>query len=190
MKREPSSPLLEAVGPFTAFPNVLLDRVMPTLRDTEWRLLCVIMRQTIGWAENGKRKQRDWLSQKQLMARTGRNSAALSAAIDVLVRQRLIDAWDETGELLLTPQERRRYQGRIYYGLCQEVLQRFADEASKTPLRKANTTKETEDKRKIIRKRVEKPSSITVYSGWQKAGQVAAERYFERAALEGDDEQW
>ena len=47
-------------GQFTAFPNVLLDQVMPSLRDTEWRLLCVIVRQTVGWNRDGKPKARDY----------------------------------------------------------------------------------------------------------------------------------
>ena len=28
---------------YTPFPNKLIDEVMPTLRDTEWRVLCVIL---------------------------------------------------------------------------------------------------------------------------------------------------
>ena len=107
--------------PFAAFPCVLIYSVMPSLRDTEWRLLCVVVRQTVGWGANGHRhKRRDWLTQRQLIARTGRNSAAISTALDVLVRRRLVDATDEQGNLLLTPQERRRYRGRLYFSLCFE----------------------------------------------------------------------
>ncbi len=110
--------------PFAAFPCVLIDRVMPTLKDTEWRLICVIVRQTVGWGATGHRhKRRDWLTQRQLIARTGRNSAAISAALDALVRRRLVDATDEQGNLLLTPQERRRYSGRLYFSLCIEGLE-------------------------------------------------------------------
>lgn len=168
--------------PFTPIPSVLIDRVMPTLKDTEWRLICVIVRQTLGWSQNGKRKQRDWLSQRQLMARTGRNSAALSAALDVLVRRRLVNAWDDAGELLLTSQARRKHQGRIYYGLCEQALQHDEQDA-KTPLRKANTTKETRDKRKPLLN--ESPSGLkprdsatpSIYTGWVRASDVAAKRW-------------
>lgn len=181
--------------PFTAFPNALIDGVMPTLKDTEWRLICVIVRQTLGWSDGrGKRKERDWLTQRQLMKRTGRNSAALSGALDALVRRRLVDAWDETGEPLLTPQERRRYRGRIYFGLCRNVLETLGIEAStaqpvKNPLHKANRTKETKDKINIIKKdrkqllkvkapcgRAEQP--LTIHTGWLKAERVASSRYF------------
>ena len=41
--------------PFAAFPCVLIDRLMPTLKDTEWRLICVIVRQTVGWGAGGRR---------------------------------------------------------------------------------------------------------------------------------------
>lgn len=117
-------PRSEFLTPFVAFPSLLIDRVMPTLKDTEWRLLCVIVRQTIGWNAHGHRhKRRDWMTQRQLMARTGRNSAALSNALNTLVRRRLVDATDEEGNLLLTPQERRRYNGRMYLELCQAGIE-------------------------------------------------------------------
>jgi hypothetical protein len=103
----------------TPFPNVLLDEAMPRLRDTEWRLLCVIVRQTLGWHDtsaNG-RKQRDWLTQAQMKRRTGRNSAALSKALDALVRNGLIAVHDERGHPLTTPQQRRGHSGPLFYSL-------------------------------------------------------------------------
>lgn len=36
-------------GGWIPFPRVLVDEVMPDLTDTEWRVLTVIVRQTIGW---------------------------------------------------------------------------------------------------------------------------------------------
>src|SRR6266404_747997 len=82
----------------TPFPNVLIDRIMPTLRDTEWRVLCTVVRQTLGWhSAAGKRKTSDWLTQSQLKRRTGRESAAVSQAIESLVRKGLLCVRDETG---------------------------------------------------------------------------------------------
>ena len=158
---------------------MLLDSVMPELKDTEWRLLCVIVRQTIGWSTGGgQRKNRDWLTQRQLMARTGRNSAALSAALDVLVRRRLVNAWDEAGELLLTPQERRRCRGRVYFGLCREALSGVGKGALKTALRKSKTTKEPSDKKEINKKlKVVTPQNgdtiVRIHTGWTRAGDVS-----------------
>lgn len=64
---------LDPGGGTTPVPVALIDRVMPTLRDTELRVLLVVVRQTLGW-QVGKdpylRKERDWLTQSQLMRRT------------------------------------------------------------------------------------------------------------------------
>ena len=184
MSPKASSELRELIAPFTAFPNAFIDALMPTLKDTEWRLLCVIVRQTIGWSEgNGQRKQRDWLTQRQLMARTGRNSAALSAAIDVLVCRNLIQTWNQEGELLMTAHERRRYRGRVYFGLCHETLQTFLAKPSKNELHKANRTKENKDKKEIIRKtefnREQEISqfAVTLHRGWAQAREIVDQRY-------------
>ena len=165
----------ELLTPFTAVPNILIDEVMPTLKDTEWRLLCVIARQTLGWADkNGKRKQRDWMSQSQLIARTGRNSAALSAALDVLVRENLIECQAESGKLLPTPEQRRKHRGRVYYSLSLERMQ-----PTKTELQKANRTKERENKRNPFY--MEESKNIRLYSGWESASDVVRSRYYQEA---------
>lgn len=112
----------EFQAPFTAFPNKLLDQVMPTLKDTEWRLLCVIVRQTIGWRnEHGGRRRRDWLSRSQLMQRTGRNSEALSKAVDRLVARRLIVVQDEAGHDLPTARQRQRLGHKLFYALHSDL---------------------------------------------------------------------
>ncbi len=108
-------------GGTTPMPNFLLDQVMPTLSDTQWRLLCVIARQTLGWqvgkGKSGQRKQRDWLTHAQLKARTGRASAALCKAVDELVRRHLIEVQDAQGRPLSTPHERRRARSQLFYRL-------------------------------------------------------------------------
>jgi hypothetical protein len=107
------------VVPFTAFPNVLIDHAMPTLKDTEWRVLCVILRQTRGWKDpvSGRRKQSDWLTHRQLMRRTGRASAAICGAINSLVNQGLIIVTDERGVLLQDSRDRQRNGRRLHYRL-------------------------------------------------------------------------
>lgn len=153
----------------TPFPSHLIDQVMPLLKDTEWRILCVIVRQTLGWkvGEGRQRKRSDWLTQSQLKARTGRETAALSQAIDTLVRRGLIEVRNDEGEPLLSPEERRRSHGRLFYRLCPGVLQnpgpgagetnaraepagkseqdtsKTEHSCSETEFRKANITKET-----------------------------------------------
>jgi len=110
----------------TPFPNQLIDDVMPRLNDTQWRVLCVIVRQTMGWYDRhtGSRKVRDWLTQSQLKARTGRNAQALAAAIDLLGKQGYIVVEDESGNPLHSPQNRRAYRGRCYYRLADAWLRR------------------------------------------------------------------
>lgn len=106
----------------TPVPNFLLDKIMPRLRDTEWRLLSVIVRQTRGWqSENGERKEADWLSHFQLKRRTGRSGAAVSHGIDALVRRRLIIVRDLSGQTLQTPADRRRSRSRLSFSLNPEI---------------------------------------------------------------------
>jgi len=105
-------------GGTTPVPNFLLDRVMPRLTDTEWRVLCVIVRQTFGWHLGpGKRKQSDWLSHYQLKRRTGRQSAAVSRAIDRLVKRGLITVRDSHERLVSSTAARRRSKSHLLFSL-------------------------------------------------------------------------
>jgi phage replication O-like protein O len=99
-------------GGTTPFPNQLLDGAMPHLTDTEWRVLCVVVRQTFGW-----QKRSDWLSHAQLKRRTGRQSAAISRAIDRLVRAGLLTVTDRFGRPLGTSEMRRRSHDRLVFSL-------------------------------------------------------------------------
>jgi hypothetical protein len=156
--------LLQKLGT-TPFPNVLLDDLMPTLKDTEWRLLCVIVRQTLGWQRqeqtqnSGARRQFDWLTHRQLRNRTGRASEAVCKALDSLVRKGLIEVWDENDQPLLTPQARRRYGGRMLFRLGFSARSAGKSEmaVSKTEIRKPKTTKETSTK--LLPKGSESPGS-------------------------------
>ena len=140
-------------GGTTPVPNRLLDLVMPGLRDSELRVLLVVVRQTLGWQASpgaAQRKERDWLTQSQLMRRTGRASEAVARAVDGLVRGGLIDVLDRTGTPLTTPAERRRHLGRLYYR-----LRPGADAVPDGPKRpktehaKPNITKERRHKNRI-----------------------------------------
>ena len=105
---------------WTAFPNDLLDSWMPQLRDTEWRILCIIVRQTIGRTErtSGARKSVDWLTHSQLKTRSGRASSAVSAAVDRLIRIGLIKVTNDAGKELISSRQRRRSRGRLYFRLA------------------------------------------------------------------------
>ncbi len=163
----------------TPVPNDLLDKVMPTLRDTELRVLLVVVRQTLGWRDGpdpSRRKERDWLTQSQLMRRTGRASEAVSAAVDELVRAGLIEVQDRWGRPLVTLAERRRFLGKLYYRLRPE-LGKDCPCLPESEHAKPNTTKETETQKyradqRIVDKPVEKPFVIRA-RGWKRAGRTS-----------------
>jgi hypothetical protein len=171
-------------------PNDLLDGAMPGLRDTELRVLLVVVRQTRGWQEGPdpkQRKERDWLTQSQLMRRTGRASGAVSRAVDALVRGGLIDVLDRAGAPLMTPMERRRHLGRLYYRLRRRPDAGRGIGQHKTEHAKPHTTKVSKYKNigiknQTVDKAVENPVSSLVRirtRGWERVtypGEHVSER--------------
>ncbi len=177
----------------TPFPNHLLDEAMPYLKDTEWRLLCVIVRQTRGWQHKDarQRKTSDWLAQAQLVKKTGRDRAALSRALDFLVQHRYVEVRSESGKLLQSPAERRQCKSRLFYGLHprwlvpssarpQELKSEYQTATSNSLLKhdrakseyhrapKANTTKETLTKENVTKEVHEKSlrdSAVEIFHG-------------------------
>ena len=183
-----SSPLFSATTPV---PNALLDQVMPILRDTELRVLLVVVRQTRGWQDgpsSAQRKERDWLTQSQLMGRTGRGSGAVAHAVDALVQASLIEVQDRAGTPLKTAAERRRHLGRLYYRLgpasasievkvaksklSENMRESVRRSIPKIAHAKSHTTKETENKINIgPHKNVDKSvdnSLIIRTKGWER----------------------
>ena len=150
---------LSDLGAFVPFPTILLDEQMPKLKDTEWRLLCVVVRQTLGWQTAKGRKRRDWMTQRQLIGRTGRNSAALSAALDALVRKNLVECLDSKGEPLTTPQQRRNHRGRVYFALAARLLEKEVVSISQRVTSVDNTP------------------TMRVYAGWTKVGAIFQKQY-------------
>jgi phage replication O-like protein O len=72
---------------WTKTPNELVDRLMPTLGDTELRILLFLVRQTAGWNRPGSAVT---LTYRTLTARTGRRSEAVSNALRSLAAKGLI----------------------------------------------------------------------------------------------------
>jgi hypothetical protein len=72
---------------FTKAPNLLFDRLLPTLKDTELRLLLVLIRETSGWNREGRTVN---LSSQTLKLRTGRESEAIAKALSALVARGLL----------------------------------------------------------------------------------------------------
>lgn len=73
--------------PWTKLPNILVDKLLPDLKDTELRILLVLIRSTIGWQSN---RRAIVLSYRTLQAKTGRRSEAIANALHGLERRGLI----------------------------------------------------------------------------------------------------
>lgn len=77
----------------TQIPNVVLDRLMAELHASEFKTLMAILRQTIGWADRtkkGGRKMKDRLTVGRIATMTGCSRRAVSMALDVLLKKKLI----------------------------------------------------------------------------------------------------
>src|SRR5689334_8031175 len=72
---------------WTKVPNVVLDRLMPILKDTELRVLLILIRQTYGW---NRPAGAPLIPYTVLMKRTGRKSEAIARAIKDLRKKGLI----------------------------------------------------------------------------------------------------
>jgi hypothetical protein len=76
--------------PWTKTPNLLLDALLPTLKDTELRVILVLLRQTVGWNLDHRIVT---ISYRTLVHRTGRRSAAIAAALRSLQAKGLIHSY-------------------------------------------------------------------------------------------------
>jgi phage replication O-like protein O len=73
-------------GNFTVFDNAILDHIMPEVSNTAWKVLCFVIRKTIGW-----QKDQDGLALSQIGIGTGiKSNTTLSKAITDLEDMSLI----------------------------------------------------------------------------------------------------
>jgi hypothetical protein len=103
----------------TPVPNVILDTYLKELNSAELKVLLVVIRQTLGWVDRRGmfgRKETDWISGKQLKEKTGNSKRAITSAIDVLVRKKVIEILDEDGNILDSP-EKRQGKTKLFYRL-------------------------------------------------------------------------
>jgi|SRR5579871_3802342 len=107
----------------TPFPNSLFP-AMSRLRDTEWRVLCVIIRFTVGFVDpiTKHRKLTAPISHGQFKRWTGRESAAISSAIGVLADAGLIYITDLAGYPVSSRSQRRRARHRLVFGIAPRLL--------------------------------------------------------------------
>lgn len=117
----------ERKGGSVPVPNIFFDQWLPRLTDSEMRLLLVLVRATLGWREGGDHggwrfKRRDWMTNSQLVRRTGSSSAAISRAVQSLVIKGLIRVESADGTVLDTPSKRQRNLGRLYFALGEKWI--------------------------------------------------------------------
>jgi hypothetical protein len=120
---------LEFLSPFVPVPAILIDRLLPRLTDTELRVLLVVIRQTLGWVDSPgsgqqARKRRDWISQSQLMGKTGKSRDSVSRAVGALVEAGLVIVEKPSGEPLANAYDRKKARTRLYYRLGDPWFQR------------------------------------------------------------------
>lgn len=88
--------------PWLKTPFILIDHLMPSLKDTELRILLVLLRRTAVMRPGSPRPL--MLSYRELIRRTGRQSEAVSNAISALRQRGLIHT--SRSRLHVTPTNR------------------------------------------------------------------------------------
>lgn len=105
----------------TQIPNIIIDEWMHRLNEIEFKILIVVIRQTLGWVmddASGRRKERDWLSMTQLSQKTGRGRTQISCNLKTLIETHgLVEATNKQGELLDSAEKRKKNRGQIFYRL-------------------------------------------------------------------------
>jgi hypothetical protein len=105
-----------AQGNFTVFDNYILDEIMPDLSGSAWKVLTVVIRQTVGWvAKDAKtvrdRKKWDWISYSQFRKKTG---IASDATVSKALKECL------AANYILRHVEGSGQAARYYYSLNEE----------------------------------------------------------------------
>ena len=137
----------------TPVPNSLFDVYLKELLSAELKVLLVIIRQTLGWADRRTvlgRKEMDWISSGQLQAKTGSSRRAISSATEVLINKKIIEVLDEKGNILNDPQKRKGKPRLFYrpsYALFSPV-ENLRITSSKYPISSSTNANFAEDLRK------------------------------------------
>ena len=102
----------------TPTPNHLFDTFISILKPAELKVLLVIIRQTLGWMNKTtrKRKQWDWISNKQFRIKTGLSNKSVTAAIAGLLDQDLIEVRNAQGIPLSSPKQ-RQHSDALYFSI-------------------------------------------------------------------------
>lgn len=135
----------------TQIANELLDNQLKNLTGAELKTLLVVLRQTVGFIhpkDKSRRKERDWISQRFFMNKTGLSGRSVSSAIASLVSKKLIVVTNTNGNILHTVKQRRG-TSRLYYAstlVLVNTAQPTNTVIHKKEVKKVHTTKQTHTK--------------------------------------------
>ncbi|MEI2696196.1 MAG: hypothetical protein V9E90_14090 [Saprospiraceae bacterium] len=93
----------------TQVPNIVFDEHLPSLTESELKILLVIIRQTNGWIDvrTGKRKTHDRISHSQFIIKTGLSRRIISNAIKSLSVKGLVKITCQGGNILENSEDRK-----------------------------------------------------------------------------------
>lgn len=103
----------------TPVANEVFDYWLREASPSEYKVLNVVVRQTMGWQDKStlsERKERAWISNQLFKEKTNLSKGVIAGAIQVLFDKNAIRVFDEEGNLLDTPEKRRGKQ-RLYFQL-------------------------------------------------------------------------
>lgn len=100
----------------TQVPNILFDRYLPLLTESELKILLIIIRQTYGWVDKRtkRRKTKDRISHNQFIQKTGLSRRVISKTLKSLLTKRYINICDQYGQALSESKDRKG-RSHIFY---------------------------------------------------------------------------
>lgn len=153
----------------TQVPNIFFDLHLPSLTESELKILLIIIRQTNGWIDRntGKRKSQDRISHSQFIIKTGLSRRVISKAIENLISKGIVNVTCRNGNNLQGSNDRRGKTSLIYStNMCKKVTEHVhltTPTSAQSAYNKTNYTKE--NKTKI---RLNRPMQIGEIINWYK----------------------
>ncbi|MBL7819461.1 MAG: replication protein [Saprospiraceae bacterium] len=141
----------------TQVPNILFDLHLPSLTDSELKILLIIIRQTYGWIDRytGNRKLQDRISHSQFITKTGLSRRVISKALKNLVSKGLVNITCRNGNNLQRSFDRRGKTSLIYStNMCTKIPKHVhltTPTCAQSAHNKTNYTKENKAKIRINR---------------------------------------
>lgn len=100
----------------TQVPNLVFDKLLPRLTESELKILLIIIRQTAGWIDRftGSRKTRDRITQSQFVSKAGLSPRIVSKTLKMLSDKQLIEITDIDHKILDNSMDRKG-KSMLYY---------------------------------------------------------------------------